>query len=487
MPAPTGRVADGEGEELLLLLGRSLRSLQPVLDDRDEGTLDKLIYELRRGVVRASGFSLGPGKEVEGGLSLRFRKDWLELEQAFIDAPELLDIKGGVVDPPPWGLVLLPVHREVPHGMEEVAVREREGVNGISSCRVKEIAVEGWYLEECPGRFVGEERERRPEACPEVLELVVSRSSPGKVPDPGDAVVLPVEFVVGDEPPLLGDHQGEEPVDDPEELLVILKRLHSLLAYIRTECGILRVVEEPVSEPDESPLDAIAEVVADPAALLNSGPVILLKQAGVGIVNSLGKPRGMDEAVEEGEVGEPVSLHDLFQVELDVGLAPDQVGVPEEAEGRPVRDNPPELLAPVEILLDKRVRGKPGDPGLCPPVQRLAEPGDVDRRSLLVHPATVRDEVGCPLDSCRFPLRLKVIPKQRQERDHQAVAGERGPGVIGLQPLKTFLEECPVGASIVPGRRDLVDERPVRFKPEIGGFLSGNISRCLRDLVDDLP
>jgi len=104
VPTPAGRVADGEGEQLLLFFGRGLRLLEPVLDDRDESTLDEFVHEFGRGVIGAGGLPLGAGQEVEGDLSFRLRKHRLELEQALVDASELLDIEGSIVDPPPGAL-----------------------------------------------------------------------------------------------------------------------------------------------------------------------------------------------------------------------------------------------------------------------------------------------------------------------------------------------------------------------------------------------
>ncbi len=156
-----------------------------------------LVDQVGRGVVGAGGLALRPPGQLEAGRVVR-REERVEVQQTFVDAPQFLHVQGGVVDAPPGGALILPVHGEVPDGPQEVPVGEEEVVQKRRPLGVKEVAVQRGDVQE-PGQvLVLEEAEGGLQAQPEVGVFVVRFRDAGALPQAGDAVVVTVDGAGGD-------------------------------------------------------------------------------------------------------------------------------------------------------------------------------------------------------------------------------------------------------------------------------------------------
>lgn len=118
--------------------------------------------------------------------------------------------------------------------------------------------------------------------------------------------------------------------------------------------------EEAVGEEGDGLFDTFAEFLADAAALLDGLVEILLQEGGFGIGSGVGEAAAMEEAAEEGEIGEAAFAgEDGIEVEFEVGLAADALGVAEEAELAAVGCEAVEVfLFAVEEVLEEGVGGE---------------------------------------------------------------------------------------------------------------------------------
>ena len=94
-----------------------------------------------------------------------------------------------------------------------------------------------------------------------------------------------------------------------------------------------RVGEEPGAEDGDGLLDAVAELIERPLALLRGEPAPLLQVAGRGAAVALDREPGLVAGqVEEHEVGEQFPVEDRLEVELDVGGADQRGGVAQQPQ-----------------------------------------------------------------------------------------------------------------------------------------------------------
>jgi len=85
--------------------------------------------------------------------------------------------------------------------------------------------------------------------------------------------------------------------------------------------------------------------------------VVALDQAFRRGVCGDGQSRGVEKAVEDGEVGEEPVVEDAVEVELQVGEFDEARTVAKQAEKPAIGDNAVELIREIEIFLNKRMGG----------------------------------------------------------------------------------------------------------------------------------
>jgi len=172
------------------------------------------------GVVGAGGLALGPLDELEGRLAVFVREHRLQVEQALVDAAQFFDIEGGVVDAPGKGAPVFAVGGEMPDRFKKVAVGEEGGVEILGPAQLKQVAVQGWSVEQ-PAQFLTvENAEGGLQPHPEVIMLVAGLGNLREAPEAADAVMISVYRACAKQVALFGNHEEQQAVDQTQELFV---------------------------------------------------------------------------------------------------------------------------------------------------------------------------------------------------------------------------------------------------------------------------
>ena len=139
--------------------------------------------------------------------------------------------------------------------------------------------------------------------------------------------------------------------------------------------------QEPGAEDGDRLLDAVAQLVERPLALVGGEAAPLLQVAGRRAAVALDREPGLvADQVEQHEVGEQLAVEDRLQVELDVGGADQRGRVAQQPQRRAVGQDRPQVgVVAVEQFLEHGLRGAGGDVrGLVVQVGAPAEQVDRD-------------------------------------------------------------------------------------------------------------
>jgi hypothetical protein len=139
------------------------------------------------------------------------------VEQTFIDRAEFFDIQRGIVHTPGRRRWLFPVIRQMPEGFEEVAVADAALVEVE---RLEKRPVEGGHAQTRGKFFVRKHLPQHLEAAPDVLMVGVGAAPVEQPPQPRHAVMLPIKRAVANQPPVFGNQQEEQAIDQTQELPV---------------------------------------------------------------------------------------------------------------------------------------------------------------------------------------------------------------------------------------------------------------------------
>lgn len=349
--APAGRVADLEAEDRALGIGLPGR----LLEHRVQGGVEEAPDQGRGRVVAAGGLPL----VTAGRLQLEARRVGVdlgvELQERLVDTPQLLRAEVLVVHGP--ADALLDREGERADAVQEVVVRQPGGREVGDRLGRPEEAPEGREPERRVAGVAAEAFHDEPQAPVEVgvpgatrplgEPAEAARRVEAGVALPGRGLRLGVEEQV----PVLGDEEEEEPVDEPEELAVVLLGRERPGAEPVAERAVGRVGEEAAPESRDRRLDPVAQAIEGARPLLPGRPRPALEPALPGLLAL--DARLVGEEPEEDEVGVDLALHHGLEVELDEGLASEARVVAEEAQPEAVRDEPPHVLrAPGQKLLD---------------------------------------------------------------------------------------------------------------------------------------
>jgi hypothetical protein len=419
------------------------------------------------------------------------------VQQALIHRAEFFDVEGGVVDPARrrgGGFVVI---RQMPEGVEEIAVGDRAVVEDQ---RFEEFAVEGWGVEEGGEVFVGEHFPEDAEAAPQVVVVGVGGAAVEGSSQAGNAVVFAVEGVCADEVALLGDEEEEEPIHQAQQLVVEFLRTQPRSPTIRhsrfalsplatrhspfairhhhplPERLVRGVGEEAVGQALEALFDAVAEAIADATALLDGVLAVLFEEAVGGIGGGARQAAAVEQAVEDFELAEALLVEDLREVELDIGLAADVGAVAQQAQGEAVGDDAPEVFAAVEEFLEEGVRGHSGAFGGRCACQVVARADDVDGGRVVGLAGTMGDGEEGAIELVGAWVVVELVSQEAQERDHPGIAGERRARVVLGQPLEPLLEQVPLAARGGEDEGDFVGEAAFAVQTEIARGLSGELA-----------
>jgi hypothetical protein len=164
--------------------------------------------------------------------------------------------------------------------------------------------------------------------------------------------VLPVKVVSPQQAPVLGHQQEQKPVNQPEKVPV-------KPFGVRPGTGGTPA-QKAVGQQFEALLDPVPEPIPRPVALGQGLLVVALQPAFVPVGHPGGQPAPVNQPVKEVKLPKTLPLEDGLQVELYVGLTPEQGRFAQEAQHPAVGYQAPEAVGAVQRLLKEGVGRKPG-------------------------------------------------------------------------------------------------------------------------------
>ncbi len=168
-----------------------------------------------------------------------------------------------------------------------------------------------------------------------------------------------------------------------QQVLVVGFRRESPVATACAQRFVGGMGQKAVAEVADRLLDGAAQPFADARARVERILVIALDQAFGGRSLVGRQASGVQQPVEDGEVGKETVGEDAVQVELEVGELDQPGAVAQQAQHAAVGDQAVELLVQVQELLHQRVgrHAQGGILGLAVEPGRFAIADDLDRAS----------------------------------------------------------------------------------------------------------
>lgn len=117
------------------------------------------------------------------------------------------------------------------------------------------------------------------------------------------------------------------------------------------------VIEKSVAEAEDGMFDGAGESFTDTGSGIEGILVIAFDQAFGGGVAGAGESRGVENAVDNGEVGEESIGEDAFKVEFNEALFDESGGITEQSEGASVGDKSVEVFVEVQEFLNEGMGG----------------------------------------------------------------------------------------------------------------------------------
>ena len=222
-----------------------------------------------------------------------------------------------------------------------------------------------------------------------------------------------------------------------------------------------RVGEEPGAEDGDGLLDAVAELIERPLALLRGEPAPLLQVAGRGAAVALDREPGLVAGqVEQHEVGEQLAVEDRLEVELDVGGADERGRVAQQPQrGAVGQDRPQVGVVAVEEFLEHGLRRAGGDVrGLVVQVGGPAE--QVDRHV----PGPVADREALALQLEAAPGHLVEAELAQEDAQPPFPGDPRRHGLGRTGAFDPALEVLPDLQQVEPGPGGLPPDRLAALK-----------------------
>ncbi|CAB4881826.1 unannotated protein [freshwater metagenome] len=381
VPGAAGRVADGHGEQRLLGVLLLLR----LVEKRVEGLVEHEVDEARGRVVGAGCLAVIAGEVLEGEDAAQPVVPGNELEQALVDAAELLSTEVSVVDDARWGVLRLN-HAEPPDRREQRLIRQSLADHHVDRLMIEDPA-EARQAQLRQAALIAEPGDDKLQALPEVgMAGTAALACEGAQTAGREVVAIALERdLIGrrilEQAPVLGDEQEEQTVDEAKQRAVIVLEPQLTIRDAHAEV-IARALQEPGAQGLDGILHAVSEQAKRAGARLGSTRAPPLEPA-IGRHSPLGHfdPRLMKHHEHQGEVAEHLAVEHALEIELDVRLSGQAGGVAQEPQGAAVAEHCPEVvMVAVEELLEHRLRCAIGRAGhaLRPAVELDTPPEQVE-------------------------------------------------------------------------------------------------------------
>ena len=242
---------------------------------------------------------------------------------------------------------------------------------------------------------------------------------------------------------VLGDEPEQHPVHQPQQRPVEVVQLQVGVARVEpaAQLRVVRMGQEPGAEDGDGLLDAVAELIERPLALLDGEAAPLFQVAGLGAAVGLDREPGLVAGqVEQHEVGEQFPVEDRLQVELDVGGADQRGRVAQQPQrGAVGQDRPQVGVVAVEQFLEHGLRGAGGDVrGLVVQVGGPAEQVD----GHVPGPVADREALALQLEAAPGHLVEAELAQQDAQPPFPGDPRRCGLGRIGPAPSTRRLKSC---------------------------------------------
>ena len=213
---------------------------------------------------------------------------------------------------------------------------------------LKEISGERCKSDFGSGTAGFEEAEGGEQGQPEVvLALVGEVAFFGEAAESGDGIAAVEDFALlgrggrrKDQVAFLDDHQEQQAIDQSQQGFVVVISGELSGGELLAERFVGGVIEESVAEAEDGMFDGGGESFADAGSGIEGILVVAFDQAFGGGVAGAGQSGSVQDAVEDGEVGEETVGEDAFKVEFDEALFDESGGIAEESEVRPLVTSP---------------------------------------------------------------------------------------------------------------------------------------------------
>jgi hypothetical protein len=421
----------------------------------------------------------------------------VQFEETFVHRPQFFGVERRIID----AARRIAIPGKMADGAQQVAVGDHGSVEIDGR---KQVAVERRRAQQRGQRRIAHDLAQRLQPQPEVNVIGEGAAAHQESPQPPDAIVRVVR-VVADQPAIFGGQQEEHAVDDAQRLAI--QRSGNVVrdGFARrreTKRGaqrhVRRVRQEAVRQDQQSLFHAVAQAVAHPSALFQRVLMVAFQPAVTRVRSGVRQARAVDQPVEHGEVGEALLIEDLRQVAFDIRLPPEVRAGVQQTQRAPVGDQPPHLLAAVEILLHQHVRRDPPSSAHAERTGRgapqvLAPPDDMHRRGVVCSASAVRNGEARLVNLIRVRVGVQVVAEQTEERDDPGIAGDCGRRTPPVPPAsggvrggarQAAAKDRPLRLGVGEDACDLIGQGARPVQPEIARLLPWQIAgkRRLQDV-----
>jgi hypothetical protein len=136
----------------------------------------------------------------------------------------------------------------------------------------------------------------------------------------------------------------------------------------------------------------------------------------------------MNQAEEDGEVGEEVFVEHAFEIKFDEALADEAGGVAQEPQDASVGGDAVEVFGEVEVFLHEGVGRHAGPGAVVAAFVEAVVPAEQVQREAVARFVAVGDGKALAVDVLAFAAVGGAVAKERKQRDEPEVAGLGGQG-----------------------------------------------------------
>src|SRR5690606_10305852 len=205
---------------------------------------------------------------------------------------------------------------------KKVLVAAGGGLQLAAGIAAEQFAVERGEAEHGGVLFVAEQKEGLLQALEQVAVAIAGEATLGEVAQAGDAVPVGVDALAGgvlvvrheQQAALLGDHEEQEPVNEAQQLAVVLGLVHAAGGERLAQLRAVGVSEKAAAEREQRLVHALAQALAHAAALGDALLVVALEPGLVRVGRASGQAAAMGEPEQDDELAVEVARDHRLEI-----------------------------------------------------------------------------------------------------------------------------------------------------------------------------